>query len=313
LDGNPHGKDLRPLTWLAVAIAAAAVTAVVSILDSHLISKRLPSFQAFLAPIGVMHGVVGIIIFSANAVPAGTDVMTVLIAFASGIVRVSGALIMLRTLRSEEVSRVMPVANTFPIFVAILAVPFLGETLGWLQWLAIFVTVAGAMLISVHRGSQGYGVRLRKSFASLVVASLLFGIANTMAKYALDDLSFWTVYGMNAICLGGMFLLFSLRGRVLREIRDMARRNKALLLLSLNESAALIGFLLSFWAMEQGPVSLVSTILATRPAFVFIFALGLSRFYPAVLDEQMGRRTVVLKMVSIALVIGGVALLLLTD
>lgn len=299
------------MTWLAVAIAAAAVTAFVSITDSHLISKRLPSFQSFLAPIGVLQGVVGIVIFSINSIPAGTDGTTVLVAFASGIFRVIAALIMLRTLRSEEVSRVMPVVNTFPIFVAILAVPFLGETLGWLQWLAIFITVAGAMLISVRRGSQGRGVRLRKSFASLVVASLLFGIANTMAKYALNDLSFWTVYGINTICLGGMFALFSLRRRVLREIRDMAGRNKAMLLLSLNEVAALTGFLLSFWAIQRGPVSQVSTILATRPAFVFIFALALSRFYPAALDEQMDRRAVALKVTSITLVIGGVALLLL--
>jgi drug/metabolite transporter (DMT)-like permease len=300
------------LTWLAVAIIAAAVTAFVSIMDSHLISKRLPSFQAFLAPIGLVHSVAGAVIFSINAVPPGTDATTVLIAFASGIVRVSGALIMLRTLRSEEVSRVMPVANTFPIFVAILAVPFLGETLGWLQWLAIFITVAGAVLISVHRKSGGGGVRLRRSFASLAVASLLFGIANTMAKYALDDLSFWTVYGINAVCLGGMFLLFSLRGRVLREIRDMAGRGPTLVLLGINEIAALTGFLLSFWAMERGPISLVSTLLATRPAFVFIFALGLSRFYPAALDEQMGRRVVAMKVTSIALVIGGVSLLMLS-
>lgn len=300
------------MTWLTVAVIAAAMTAFVSIMDSHLISKRLPSFQAFLAPIGLVHSAVGIVIFSINSIPAGTDATTVLIAFASGIVRVSGALIMLRTMRSEEVSRVMPVANTFPIFVAILAVPFLGETLGWLQWLAIFITVAGAMLISVRRGAKGRGVRLRKSFASLVVASLFFGIANTMAKYALDDLSFWTLYGINAICLGGLFTLFSLRGRVLRELRDMAGRSRTLTLLGINEVAALTGFLLSFWAMERGPISQVSTILATRPAFVFIFVLGLSRLYPAALDERMGRRAVALKVASIALVIGGVSLLLLS-
>ncbi len=299
------------MTWLTVAIVAAAVTALVSIMDSHLISKRLPSFQAFLAPIGLVHSVVGIVIFSINTVPAGTDPTTVLIAFGSGIVRVGGALIMLRTLRSEEVSRVMPVANTFPIFVAILAVPFLGETLGWLQWLAIFITVAGAMLISVRRGSQG-GYRLRRSSASLVVASLFFGIANTLAKYALDDLSFLTLYGINAVCLGGMFALFSVRPRVFREFRDMAGRGPALLLLGINEIVALTGFMLSFWAMERGPISMVSTILATRPAFVFIFALGLSRFYPAALDEQMGRRVVAMKVVSIALVISGVALLTLS-
>ena len=110
-----------------------------------------------------------------------------------------------------------------------------------------------------------------------------------------------------------MFALFSLRGRVFRELRDMAKRRSTLALLGVNELAALTGFLLSFWAMERGPISQVSTILATRPAFVFIFALGLSRFYPAALNEQMDRRAVAMKMTSIALVIGGVSLLLTND
>jgi uncharacterized membrane protein len=299
------------LTWLPVAIIAAALTAFVSILDSHLIGKRLPSFRAFLAPIGIVHSLVGVVIFILNLPPAGTDTGTVFIAFASGTVRVAGALLMLRTLRSEEVSRVMPVANTFPIFVAILAVVFLGDDLGFLEWLAIMITVAGAMLISVHRSAEGGGVRLRRSFLQLVAASLLFGIANTMAKYSLGDLSFWTMYGINAVCLGGVFSLVAVRPSVFRELRDMATRNRSLLILTLNEGAALFGFLLSFWAMERGPISLVSTLLATRPAFVFIFALIASRFYPAALDEQMDRRTVLLKLASIALVIGGVSLLTL--
>ena len=235
--------------------------------------------------------------------------MTLVVAVGSSIIRVVGALLMLRTMRSEEVSRIMPVTNTFPIFVAILAVPVLGEDLGWLEWLAIIITVSGAMLISVHWGTDGQGIRLRRSFAVLMVASILFGVANIGSKYAMEQLTFWNMYGINSSCLGAIFLLLSVRPATLRGIRDMAGRNRALGLILFNECLAMVGFVLSFRAIALGPVSMVSTILSTRPAFVFVYAVAVSRFFPAVLDEHLSRGIIATKIVSIGLIIGGVILL----
>ena len=295
--------------WITVAIISAAITGLVSILDSHLISKRMPSFLAFLAPIGVVHFVLGLVVMTILPLPAGVDTMTLVVAVGSSIIRVVGALLMLRTMRSEEVSRIMPVTNTFPIFVAILAVPVLGEDLGWLEWLAIIITVSGAMLISVRWGTDGQGIRLRKSFAVLMVSSILFGVANIGSKYAMEQLTFWNMYGISTVCLGTLFLLLSLRRATLQELWHMEGRNRALGLLGLNECVAVVGIVLSFWAIEQGPVSMVSTILSTRPAFVFVYALAVSRFFPAVLDERLSRGIIATKLVSIGLIIGGVMLL----
>jgi drug/metabolite transporter (DMT)-like permease len=297
------------VTWLPIAISYSAITAVVSILDSHLITKRFPSLEAFLAPVGVFHLVVGLIVISINPLSAETGAGVTAVAFGSGIVRVTAVLLMLRTMRSEEVSRIMPVVNTFPIFVAVLAVPVLNEVLGWTEWLAIIITVSGAVLISVQRDSESKGIHLRKSFVILMVSSILFGVANTGSKYALDYMSFWSMYGVNSICLGGVFLLYSLRTSVPGEIKQMEKRNRVLGLAAFNETLSIVGFVMSFWAMEQGPVSLVSTILGTRPVFVFIYALALSFFFPAVLNERFSRGVIITKVVSIGLVVGGVALL----
>jgi drug/metabolite transporter (DMT)-like permease len=299
------------VTWLPIAISSAAITGVVSILDSHLITKRFPSLQAYLAPVGIFHLVVGLIVIAINPLPEGTSAGVTTVAFASSIVRVTAALLMLRTMRSEEVSRIMPVVNTSPIFVAFLAVPLLGETLGWLEWMAIFITVSGAVLISTQWDSESKGVRLRRSFVTLMVSSILFGVSNTGSKYALDYMSFWSMYGINAICMGGIFLIYSLRTSVLGEIKQMEQRSKALWLAAFNETIVIVGFVMSLWAMEQGPVSLVSTILNTRPAFVFVYALVLSFFFPAVLNERFSRGVIITRVVSIGLVIGGVTLLTL--
>ncbi|MBL7166588.1 MAG: EamA family transporter [Dehalococcoidales bacterium] len=295
--------------WIAVAIVSAATTGLVSILDSHLISKRMPSFLSFLAPIGVVHFVLGLVVLTILPLPAGVDTVTLAVAVGSSVIRVVGALLMLRTMRSEEVSRIMPVTNTFPIFVALLAVPVLGEDLGWLEWLAIIITVSGAVLISVRWGTDGQGIRLRRSFAVLMVSSILFGVANVGSKYAMEQLTFWNMYGINSSCLGAIFLLLSVRRATLREIGDMTDRNSVLGLILFNECLAVVGFVLSFRAIEQGPVSMVSTILSTRPAFVFVYALAVSRFFPAVLDEHLSRGIIATKLVSIGLIIGGVTLL----
>ena len=82
-----------------------------------------------------------------------------------------------------------------------------------------------------------------------------------------------------------------------------------MVLLAVNECIALAGIILSFWAMELGPVSLVSTILGTRPAFVFICTVALTRVFPSVLEERLTRGVAVIKTVSIALIIVGVAII----
>lgn len=297
--------------WITAAIVSAAIMGAVNIIDSHLISKRMPSLWAFLMPVGIIHLGFGLIIIGLFPLPEEVGVTPLVVAFASGIVRSVGVLLMLQVMRSEEVSRIIPVVHTFPIFVVILAVPVLGETLGYMQWLAIFTTVAGAVLISVRRDVNGRGARLRRSLTLLLGSSLLLGIANTASKYALDYVSFWNLYSITAICFGAMFLLPSVRPRVLKELREMKQRSQVLALLTFNEGLALVGIILSFWAMERGPISLVSTILSVRPFFVFIYALALSRVFPAVLEEHLSRGITVIKIISIGLIIGGVTLLTL--
>ncbi len=299
------------MTWITAAVTVAAIMAVVSVVDSHLISRRMRSVWAFLAPVGVIHLTLGLVFFAVHPPVAGADAGHWSIAVVAGVMRAAAAFLMLYAMRTEEVSRIIPVVYAHPVFVAILAVPLLGESLGYLQWLAILMTVAGAVLISLK--GRGREARLRRSFGMLVASSMLFGAGAVATKYALESVSFWNMYSVTAIVLGGGFLLVSVRPGVLRELRAMPGRNATLALIGGNEVLALAGIVMSFWAIENGPVSLVSTVLGIRPFFVFLWAVALSRLFPAVLDEGFTRGTVVLKVVSIALIVGGVAIINLLE
>ncbi|NQT49002.1 MAG: EamA family transporter, partial [Chloroflexi bacterium] len=120
------------MIWTTAAIVAAAIMGVVAIIDSHLISKRMPSLRAYLIPVGIIHLGFGLIILCLYPLPGGVDSTTLMVAFVSGIIRSAGVLLMLQVMRSEEVTRIIPVVHTFPIFVAILAVPLLDEALGYM-------------------------------------------------------------------------------------------------------------------------------------------------------------------------------------
>jgi drug/metabolite transporter (DMT)-like permease len=295
------------VTWITAALVVAAIMAVVNVVDSHLISRRMPSFWAFLIPAGLVHLCYGLIFLALHPPVGGVDAFPWFIAVVSAVTRTAAALLMLYAMRTEEVSRIVPVVYAHPVIVAILAVPLLGESLNYLQWLAILMTVAGAVLISVR--GRGRGARLRRSFIMLLASCLLFGVANVATKYASDYISFWNIYSITAICLGVVFCLFSLRPRVLRDLWGMRGRGTTLTVIAFNETIALAGIVLSFWAIETGPVSLVSTVMGIRPLFVFLYAVALSRFLPAVLDERFSPGIAVLKVVSIALILGGVAII----
>ena len=300
------------MNWASIAILSAAAFAVVNIVDSHLLSKRMPSLRALLLLIGCFQLFYGLLIFWIFPLPAGIGVLPVLVAVASGIFRAAAATIMLYSLRREDVSRVIPVIYTYPIFVAIIAVLFLGETLAYLQWLAIIIVVAGAVMVSLQQSPSGATIWLGKPFLLLLGSSLFFAMADITSKYALAYISFWNMYSITTLCLSGVFLLASVRPHIIKQLANVQGKNSVLALLTFSEILAPTASVLLFWALESGPVSLVSTIIGSRPIFVVIYALILSRVLPSFLEWQLGKGMLVLRLGAVAMIFGGIAIIFLT-
>jgi drug/metabolite transporter (DMT)-like permease len=296
------------MDWLNTAIFSAAIMAVVSIFDSHLLFKRMPSLQAFLLPVGIIYLVYGSLLLALFPLPQGAGIWPILAAVASGILRTAAAAIMLDSLRREEVSRVIPVVYTYPIFVAIMATALLGESLRCLQWLAIVIVVAGAVMVSMTQ-SPSDSIRWRARLLLLFGASLLFAVADIAGKYALAYISFWNMFWISAFCMSGIFLLVSVRPQVVEQVIKMEGRNSAMGLLAFDATLAPIGTVLSFWALERGPVSLVSTIISSRPMFVLMAALILSRLSPTFLEWRYGKGILAMRLIATAMIVSGIAII----
>ena len=297
------------MVWFLTALIAAVFSSVGNIIDSHLLTKKMPNLSSFLIPMGFAQLIGGIILLVFFPFPNNPSLEHLLIGCCSGLLNASGYLIILNTLRKSEVSRVIPVISSAPIFVALLSIPLLGEMLGFWQWFAILITVAGGVLISLQIDAGGRKARLQKSFFILLLVALMLAVASIGFKYALEKVSFWDMYGINGICIASVVLIYSLRKSNLLEWRSLKQRTQKILIFVVDVCLGITAGILGFKALEIGPVALVNAILNVRPAFVFVFSLILSAFFPNVINDRLNRRTALLKFTAVALMTAGIVII----
>ncbi|MBI4307034.1 MAG: DMT family transporter [Chloroflexi bacterium] len=297
--------------WIAPALGSPLVFSLVTIGDKFILSRvqlRLTSFYLF---VGASQLLIAAAILAINA-PASLPWRETGAAFGGGFLWGIGLLMMFWVLRREEASRVTPVWQSSPIFVAILAVLFLGESLAWYHWIAIFMVVGGATAVSLRRGELGNGFALRPTFFVLLAGALLIGIAQLLLKIAAGELSVWHSMAFRGMGLFSAMVPPFLTLTNLRSLGGFMRRPDLAPVLVLTETVGpFIGNVLLLTAIANGPVSLVSALLGTRPLFVFAGALVMGLVARHVLAESMTGRDLAMKASSAALVVGGVFLIAL--
>jgi drug/metabolite transporter (DMT)-like permease len=300
------------LDWVSVSLASAALLAMVNVVDSHLIAKRLPSLHSYLLILGFLVLLISTGLITLFPLSADVDSQSLFIAILSGVLRGVSVYVMFYTLKREEVSMVIPIVNSYPILVALFAMPLLGEFLHTSQWMAIFVVVLGVILASFRSDSGSRIIWSGRVLGLLFVSSILWALSEVAAKYALAVISPWQMYALSHFAIAFLFLTISARPRIIKELLRHEKRNSAIIIVILNETIAVISIVLFYWAMGRGPVSLVSTIASTRPVFVFIYALIIGRFSDFLLKQQATRGLLLLRWIAITMIVSGVAIIYLT-
>lgn len=301
------------MIWVITALAAAIISSIGNIIDSHLLSKKMPSLTSFLIPMGVTQMAAAFILLAVFPFPDNAGVSHILVTMGAAIVNSCSFIIVLNSLRKSEVSRVIPVVSSAPIFVALLSIPILHDILGFWQWLAVIMTVGGAVLISLQRNRGDGKTKLQKSFFILLLAALMGATASIGFKYGLKTLSFWNVYGISGTCIGIVVLAYSLRKANLQELKNLSRRTQKVALVVGDQCIGIVSAIVAFKAMGMGPVALVNALLNVRPVFVFIFSLLLGWLFPSVINDRLNMRTALIKFMAIALMTGGVVIISLSS
>ena len=307
--GSPV-RDLYGFMWIFLALASAFTLAVISLFDKRLLDYHLPGpaplILWFVVPETAY--IIGALAFT--GMPQGITSTGALLALLSGLGFGAGYGLLIVGLKADEASRSIAIVQIYPIFVALLSVPLLGETLSGGQWAAISLVVLGAMLVSLPGAARGLAaLRPTRATPLLLVSGLLLGVSFFTVKVALLETDFWTVFIYQQVGMLALFIGFA-RPRVCRQLAAALRRPRALALLLVGEGILPLVYLIGgLEAANLGPISLVSALIATTPLFVFLLATLLSLGRRHLMEETITAPALTLKFAAIAMIVLGVGAL----
>lgn len=294
--------------WFLYVFSSVIIFGFTTIIDKLMLAKHLSSFSYFVTfvPPAFVFSICVLLFFPTNlfSIPS-------LIAFAAGLISGGGYFLYAISIRKEEASRISALTSLSPAFVAVLAVLLVNEIFSAKSYVGIFLMILGAALISYKRNNVKKIIPISLIFI-LIATNFAYSLDQTFAKISLDEISFWPflmmfMFGRFVAVIPG-FSISSARRKCLSEIGKLKRNfGFALAVGSISWTVAIICF---FYAASLGPITLVSTISIISPLFTLVFATLVSKYFPGILEEEIGRRTLALKLFAVLLIFIGTYLII---
>lgn len=260
------------MDWLALSILSSVFFALSNVIDKQIVGRYLrdPKACVFLA---VCFDTIYALLIAVATGFVLQPSRYFLAALLSGIVYVVEVMIYFFSIKHENVSMVIAILMSSPLYTLLLAVLFLGERVTVAQAAGILLVVAGSMVVSVRKGEGRHTVS--GMLLPSVVASFLLGASAVLVKYSLASLSFYDSVVARQI---GSFLAVLPIGIILvmRQSGGQFRNPKPVLFSGASEAVFMVGMMVFTLASSLGPISLVSAAGAVQPLFVlfWIFLLG---------------------------------------
>jgi len=256
-------STVQPLLANAVRVVAAAAGSMLLVLITGEVSELLTlNLTAFIAALSA--GLLGIIL---------------------------GDTLYIYALKWVGVARVMPVANTYPLFSTLGAFLFLGEKITRPIMIGALVIVFGLWFISPKgEGKDGFTV---KSFSLTLLCAILWGGGILLLGYALN---YYSVVALNAIRLPFLSLILILFAYSRGYNPIKLDKRTAAVLASAGILGLTIGNILLLVGMDSIGVARAVPLSSTSPLFSTI----VGRIF---LHEKVGLRVYL----SAALIVLGIA------
>ena len=206
----------------------------------------------------------------------------------------------------EQGTNVVSVIYTSPIFVAIMAVVFLGEQLTITNYVGILLLVSSAFLVLYKRidaKNVTLGIILVYAFAS--------SVSRVVTKGALEGVDVWSYFFWFLVGgITGTTILAALRPK---SVSAAVRKLDARLSLLIVATTALgsLGLVFLYSAFSLGSVALASGLSAIQPTLVFVYSAILLRLRPDAIPAERisGRQADARKIGAVLLIIlGAIAL-----
>lgn len=289
------------MLWLYLALIAYFINSIVFIIDKHLLTGHIPKYHAYAFGVSILS------LSSLLLIPFGVSwqgISYFLLAVLSGATFFIGMMFFYKTIKESDVSIAATQAGTMAaMFTYFFSLLILKDPFSFWGLIAFVFLTLGIFLL---------GKIEKHIFFSAVLSGLFFGISYVLLKFSFNDDSFlnglfWTRVGF----VGTAFLSLlssGIRDEVRYSLRHAPRKSKILFIF--NKFLAGVGFIILYFAINLGDVSLVNALLGFQFLFTLILVV-LLRDKVSGLKERMDKYTFTNKLAGISSIVIGFLILFL--
>ncbi len=287
------------------AIASGAIFGITNYIDKFLLEKHNISPVVITVYSGLFAFITGLFILLITGFYP-IDLKTLLILLGSGFLTAIYLLPYYKALTLDETSLVVPLLQTYPVFVLILGFIILGETLSYRQYLGSFLMIFAGVLLTI-KTIKGKIFKLRKSFFYIMLSAFLFALAQVLYKFGVSEIPFWNTlpYEGFGIAIGALAIFSFKKNKALFKKETKKLKRQAFLFIGINEAIYILARYTGYFAISLLSVSLVSVLAGFQPLFTLIYGIILSLWFPHIVKEVITKKTLGLKLVSILMIIVG--------
>lgn len=287
------------MLWLYLALVAYLINAVVFVIDKYLLAGQIPKYHAYTFGVAILSlGAVFLIPLGIHW--PGLKYFSLMIV--SGAAFFIGLMFLYKSVKESDVSVAATQVGTMgAVFTYIFSIFILKDALSPLNLLAFLFLILGIFLLG----------KLEKNILiSSVLAGVFFGMYYVLLKFSFNvadfiNSLFWTRVGF----VGGAFFSLAFY-HVRKEVKFVYQYSsgKSKMLFIFNKLLAGVGFMVLYFAINIGNVSLVNGLLGIQFLLIFILTLFLGSKVPEI-REKIDRSTLAHKLSGIFAVLVGFLIL----
>lgn len=290
-----------PFTLLAYLLNALAVSA-----NKFLLQKVIPEPLVYIFYISLV-SFLAVFALPFTRLPS---LATFGLASLSTVSWTLGAYLMFKALKTGQVSRVIPVIGTLiPLILLLLALR--SDAISTAQTLAVSLLIAGMVFLTLvnWKGNLSSSELILEA-----LSALFFAVSYLVLKQAYLSLDFFSVLVWSRLILlplaVAVLLVPALRKQIITSQGPKINFLSAsgLIFLGGQISGAASELLILFSISLANP-ALVNSLQGTQYVFLLVFALFLSKKYPAVFQEEYTHRIFLAKFAGLILIGAGLYLL----
>lgn len=300
------------MLWLIIVVLAYFLFAVVALGDKYLLAGP-PNPKTYVFYVGVLGSLSLILIPFINFYLP--PYYQILISFLAGAVFIFALLGLYEGLEHFEASRIIPaIGGLLPLFIFVLTYLFSRgeETLNFKGFSAFVFLVLGSIFIT----KSPYKKISFKSFKISLITAFLFAIFLVLSKYVYLSQPFWNgfIWIRIGAAVTALFFIFTKDAR--KEIfeRKFSFSKKTGILFISNQTLGVGAFILQHWAIALAGLAylaIIGALQGVQYVFLFILTILLSLKFPKILKEEISKKILFQKIVSILLIGLGLVILAL--